>query len=118
MKKKELKQKIKELERQQPFNNSRFISQRVMGDSMHLSYSEGDMIIADTLDKNYAGGNMFMLDISKGAGTNVARLHPYKGGVEIMRENPHYKNYVVSKEKIRELIIGKIVGHISKAVLL
>jgi len=106
-----------ELEREKHLKYRRFIQDTVMGDGMNITFSEGDLIIADTKQRNYAGGDMFMLDMSKGTGTNVARLQPHpSGGVEIIHENIYHRQHVVSRERAEALIIGKIVGHIRKEV--
>ena len=107
----------KELERGKQFNHQRFVQDTVKGIGMDITFNEGDLIIADTSKRNYASGDIFMMDLLKGAGTNVARLQACPDGVEIMHENIYHRRNVVSRERAEELIIGRIVGHISKEVL-
>lgn len=98
-------------------SSNRFVYQKVMGNSMEPNYKEGDMIIADTFNTAYHGGGIFMVDINKGCGTNIARLHNAANGITVIKDNYPGHNDILPMEKADNFVIGKVVGHISKEVL-
>jgi len=101
--------------------SKRYIFGKVVGDGMRVTYKSGDMIIADTNQKHFLHGDIFMLDMEQGVGTSVARLimnFSKPGTVKLIYETGEGAKVseIITEDEANKIVIGKIVGHVSREV--
>lgn len=93
---------------------SRIIPITVGGDGMEPTYRDGDIVLVDTQYKNPNGGGEFCI---KNSGTNVVRAIDSGKGIQIIRVNKMYDDYMMEYNEFATNVMGRVVGHIQSRLI-